>query len=206
MIDSAPVAARWARRRRQSLSFVAAVMCVAALAGCGRSGYQEDTYPIVPGHKKPQPIGHGLVGKNTWTLLASQNGEGQLCMWVRWRPYAGVQDEGCGFGSNQVNDEGRGTEPTDTTQTKDGTVLAFGPSPARAVRAILSTPRIAGTDCRATTMSPTIVPITHQMPDWFPPHGTGWFIVTVPAGALDCVIDVHFLDAHGHAVAQPNDY
>lgn len=184
-----------------------AAACAISLIACAHSGYQENTYPITTGHYSHSvPIGHGTVGANTWTLVASQNGEGQLCMWMKWHPYAGVQDQGCGFGSNQVDDEGRGFEPTDTTQTKDGTVLAYGPSPAGAVRVMLSSPRIAGTDCRANTLPPKSVAITHQMPDWLPPHGMGWFTTVVPSGALDCVIDARFVDAQGHTVAQPNVY
>ncbi|WP_375474819.1 hypothetical protein [uncultured Jatrophihabitans sp.] len=206
MSTAAAASALKSRLLARPFGTTAAAASAMLLVACAHSGYQENTYPIAAGHySHSEPIGHGAVGANTWTLVASQNAEGQLCMWMRWHPYAGLQDQGCGFGSNQVNDEGRGTEPIDTTETRDGTVLAYGPSPAGAVRVVLTSPPI-DSQCRSSTVPRTVVTISHRMPDWLPPHGMGWFTTVVPAGALDCVIDARFVDAHGHTVAQPNDY
>jgi hypothetical protein len=184
--------------------------CVAVAAGCtatGHRGWVRSTYPVTPGHlNHPLVIGQGRLGDNTWTLRGDQDGDGGLCMGISWHPYAGVQDYGCGFGSNQVDDEGRGTEPIVTSATKDGSVLAFGPSPAGAVRAVLSMPTIPGTGCRSRTMPAMTVTIKHRLPSWYPVRGAGWFTTQVPKGSLDCVIDVTFLDAHGQPVRQPNTF
>ena len=196
--------------RRLALTLAGAAAL--SVAGCTvsdgpPSAYTENTYPVTPGHfNHPVAIGHGRVGADSWTLSADQDGDGQLCLGIRVIPYAGPQDFGCGFGSNQVDDEGRGTEPTNSAETKDGHVLTFGPSPVGATSAVLSTPAISGTSCRSDTMRSTSVPIRHRLPAWYPRHGAGWFVTRVPDAALDCVIDVRFLDAQGRTVEQPHDF
>jgi hypothetical protein len=203
-IEKAPSVGRGRRLAWQS---VAVVCAGAVMAGCSSSGYVENTYPITPGHfNHAVPIGRGQLGPNTWTLSAEQDGDGQLCMGLTWRPAALTQGLGCGFGSNQVDDEGRGTQPTTTEQAKDGSVLTFGPSPAGAIHAVLSMPTIPGTGCKASTLPPTTVAITHRLPAWYPVRGTGWFATQVPPAAFTCVIDVQFLDAKEHPVKQPNNF
>jgi hypothetical protein len=180
------------------------------VAGCSSAsphGYVEDTYPIAPGHyNHPEVIGRGRLGTNEWTLRADVSGNGQLCMGVTWRPAAGPQEYGCGFGSNQVDDEGRDTQPTATAQARDGSVLVYGPAPAGTVRAVLTTASIPGTACHASTMPAMAVPITRRLPAWYPRPSTGWFTAAVPTAAASCVIDIRFVDAHGHRVDQPNNF
>ncbi len=93
-----------------------------------------------------------------------------------------------------------------TAQTNDGLVLAYGPSPAGATRVTLSMPSINGTDCRASVLPPMTVTITHRLPSWNPVARAGWFATEVPAGAVECVIDATFVDAHGRTVKQPNNF
>jgi hypothetical protein len=171
------------------------------------SGYREDTYPIAPGHlSHPEVIGRGMLGGNSWTLLADVSGNGQLCMGITWHPSGGPQQYGCGFGSNTVNDEGRGTEPTATAQAQDGSALVYAPAPADAVRATLTTPAIPGTPCETDTMRPETVRITHRLPDWYARPKAGWFETEIPPTAANCVIDVRFIDTRGHTLKQPNNF
>jgi hypothetical protein len=124
-------------------------------------------------------------------------------MGVTWRPSAGPQEYGCGFGSNHVNDEGRMVEPTATAQAQDGSVAAYGPSPAGAVRAMLTT---SGTSCSLSVLPAKTVTLSHRLPSWYPRSNTGWFVTRIPSNARDCVINVKFLDNHGKQVEQPNNF
>jgi hypothetical protein len=190
------------------IAVVGAVVCLAALAGCSSSGsgYHEDTYPVSKGHDKHTVvIGRGKLAANRWSLLADVDGDGQLCLGIRWMPATGPVDTGCGFGNNQIDDEGRGTEPVASSQAADGSVLVFGPAPAGAVRATLSSPAVAGTDCRRDTVPTTVVPITHRLPGWYPVRG-GWFTAQVPAAALECRVDVVFHDRSDKVVPQPTNF
>lgn len=192
---------------RRALSYAAAGLAVLALAGCsgGTRGPIENTYPVTPGHiKHKEVLGSGRVGSQHWTLLASVDGDGQLCMGVRWQPPADPQDYGCGFGNWHLDRWGLQTWPVETAQGRRGATIAFAPSPAGAVTARLRMLRDPG--CHPSDMARTEVRIVHRVPAWYPLRGAGWFTTPVPAEAMSCLIDVQFLNRAGRIVPEPRNF
>jgi hypothetical protein len=198
--------------RRTAYAVAAAVILSAVLAaGCTSSNsprYHSDTYPVAAAHLgHEEEIGRGTLGQSAWSLLASVDGNGQLCLSVAWRPKPlDPRDTACGYGNNQINDEGRGTEPVGTTESADGRVLVFGPAPPEAVQARLSMPTVNGTECSASSMTPRWVTVPHLLPAWYPMAGARWFATEVPAPAQSCPLHVLFHDAAGREVPEPNNF
>ena len=203
-------------RRVQALGPRAVTICAAligsliVLAGCvsgqPRSSFTEDTFAIAAGHDAHEVgIGSGELASSRWTLLASVNGEGQLCLAVRWKPASEPNEEGCGFGAGVLDDEGRGYQPTATATSADGAVLVYGPAPEGSMIATLSTPTVAGTDCTIGTLKATTVPVDHVLPSWYPVAGK-WFAAGIKIKDSECPIHVIFRDDHSRELVQRKNY
>ena len=193
-------------RRSDRLAFASVLVLGLAACSSHHPGYRPNTYAIASGHyNHPVAIGSGTIAGEAWTLQADVDGNGQLCMGIFCLPATEDAGYGCGFGSNKIDDGGRGTEPTSTSRSVNGAVLAYGPSPVGAATATLSTPAIPGTECLGSTLSPVTVSITNHLPAWYPVSG-GWFVTSIPSAALTCVIDVTFRGSDGVLVPELKNF
>ncbi len=181
-----------------------------------------EDYPIVsPAHTHHESeLGSGSLGAYRWRLMASIDGNGDLCLGIKWAP-SGDQDEGdCGFGRLDPKALGEGQEPISFEQSGDGQNLAFAPTPPGATTVRLFAGRnrdvdkhfrhpneIDGAHCKPEEIPRSPIAITHHLPSWYGGPRGGWFTALVPYSAsLNCVVTMKFTDKHGHVVDPPYNF